>query len=76
MFILICLMQTCFENKLVWKQVRLLVLHCLVGQGELGMLGRLGAPRFSPQQTLRPTTSKTRTLCTSGLRGVAQCLLL
>ena len=43
-------MQTCFEIQLVWKQVHLLVLHDLVGQGELGLRGDWGPLKFIPQQ--------------------------
>ena len=37
-----------FENKLVWKQVRLLDLHVLGGQGGLGLRGSGTPSRFFP----------------------------
>ena len=44
-------MQTCLKNKLVWKQVRPLVLLHLDGQGELGLRGDWGPLKFTPQQS-------------------------
>ena len=35
----------------MWKQVYLLVLHDLVGQGELGLRGDWGPLKFTPQQS-------------------------
>ena len=59
-------MQTCLKNKLVWKQVRPLVLLHLDGQGELGLRGDWGPLKGAGySDSLRKTTEELSGMGTS-----------